>query len=72
MNVTGIATPETFDNTYLYLIHRSNEQVEIRRSFWYCRRIYFQEGSNVSSCQILFKVNDIELRAQLRQTNVKV
>jgi membrane fusion protein (multidrug efflux system) len=30
--------------------------------------IYFQEGSNVSKGQVLFKVNDLELRAQLRQT----
>jgi membrane fusion protein (multidrug efflux system) len=34
-------------------------------------RIYFQEGSNVSKGQVLFKVNDLELRAQLRQASTR-
>ncbi|TWI00627.1 membrane fusion protein (multidrug efflux system) [Flavobacterium tiangeerense] len=74
MNVTGIvATPETFDNNLsLSGSIEANEQVEIRSEVsGIVEGIYFQEGSNVSKGQILFKVNDIELRAQLRQTTTR-
>jgi membrane fusion protein (multidrug efflux system) len=74
LNVNGIiATPQTFDNNLsLSGSIEANEQVEIRSEVsGIVERIYFQEGSNVSKGQVLFKVNDIELRAQLRQMTTK-
>lgn len=71
MAVNGIvAKAETFDNNLaLSGSIEANEQVEIRSEVsGIVEGIYFQEGSNVSKGQVLFKVNDIELRAQLRQT----
>ena len=71
MNVNGIvATPQTFDNNLsLSGSIEANEQVEIRSEVsGIVEGIYFQEGSNVRKGQVLFKVNDLELRAQLRQT----
>jgi membrane fusion protein (multidrug efflux system) len=61
---------ETFDNNLsLSGSIEANEQVEIRSEVsGIVEGIYFKEGSNVSKGQVLFKVNDIELRAQLRQT----
>ncbi|CAM3500678.1 efflux RND transporter periplasmic adaptor subunit [Flavobacterium gelidilacus] len=50
----------------------ANEQVEIRSEIsGIVESIYFKEGTNVSKGQILFKVNDIELRAQLAQANTR-
>jgi membrane fusion protein (multidrug efflux system) len=50
----------------------ANEQVEIRSEVsGIVEGIYFQEGSNVSKGQVLFKVNDIELRAQLTQMQTR-
>nr|WP_315211823.1 efflux RND transporter periplasmic adaptor subunit [uncultured Flavobacterium sp.] len=74
MNVNGIvATPQTFDNNLsLSGSIEANEQVEIRSEVsGIVEAIYFQEGSNVSKGQVLFKVNDLELRAQLRQTSTR-
>lgn len=74
MNVTGIvAKPQTFDNNLsLSGSIEANEQVEIRSEVsGIVEAIYFQEGSNVSKGQVLFKVNDLELRAQLRQTSTR-
>ncbi|MFV8376790.1 efflux RND transporter periplasmic adaptor subunit [Flavobacterium sp. LB1P62] len=74
INVTGIVVhPETFDNNLsLSGSIEANEQVEIRSEVsGIVEGIYFQEGSNVSKGQVLFKVNDIELRAQLRQMTTK-
>jgi membrane fusion protein (multidrug efflux system) len=74
INVNGIiATPQTFDNNLsLSGSIEANEQVEIRSEVsGIVEGIYFQEGSNVSKGQVLFKVNDIELRAQLRQMTTK-
>lgn len=71
MSVNGIvASPQTFDNNLsLSGSIEANEQVEIRSEVsGIVEGIYFQEGSNVSKGQVLFKVNDLELRAQLRQT----
>ena len=71
INVTGIvAAPQTFDNNLsLSGSIEANEQVEIRSEVsGIVEAIYFQEGSTVSKGQVLFKVNDLELRAQLRQT----
>ena len=50
----------------------ANEQVEIRSEVsGIVENIAFKEGSNVSKGQLLFKVNDIELRAQLAQANTR-
>ncbi|MEC5166536.1 membrane fusion protein (multidrug efflux system) [Flavobacterium sp. PL11] len=64
---------ETFDNNLsLSGSIEANEQVEIRSEVsGIVEGIYFQEGSNVSKGQVLFKVNDIELKAQLRQTSTR-
>lgn len=74
MSVNGIIVqPQTFDNNLsLSGSIEANEQVEIRSEVsGIVEGIYFQEGSNVSKGQVLFKVNDLELKAQLRQTATK-
>ena len=74
MNVSGIiARPQTFDNNLsLSGSIEANEQVEIRSEVsGIVEGIYFKEGSNVTKGQLLFKVNDAELRAQLRQATTK-
>ncbi|MGO4903958.1 efflux RND transporter periplasmic adaptor subunit [Flavobacterium sp. W20_MBD1_R3] len=74
MNVNGVVvTLQTFDNNLsLSGSIEANEQVEIRSEVsGIVEGIYFQEGSNVSKGQVLFKVNDLELRAQLRQTSTR-
>ncbi len=73
-NVNGIVVhSQTFDN-YLSLSGsiEANEQVEIRSEIsGIVEEIHFNEGGNVSKGQVLFKVNDLELRAQLGQANTK-
>lgn len=50
----------------------ANEQIEIRSEVsGIVENIAFTEGSAVSKGQVLFKVNDIELRAQLAQAKTK-
>jgi len=74
MRVTGIVVkPQTFDNNLsLSGSIEANEQVEIRSEIsGIVESINFQEGSFVTKGQLLFKVNDVELRAQLRQTQTK-
>ncbi len=74
MRVTGIVvTPQTFDNNLsLSGSIEANEQVEIRSEVsGIVESINFTEGSNVTKGQLLFKVNDIELRAQLGQAKTK-
>jgi membrane fusion protein (multidrug efflux system) len=74
MSVNGIIVqPQTFDNNLsLSGSIEANEQVEIRSEVsGIVEGIYFQEGSNVSKGQVLFKVNDLELKAQFRQTATK-
>jgi membrane fusion protein (multidrug efflux system) len=74
MSVTGIVIqPTTFDNNLsLSGSVEANEQIEIRSEVsGIVEGIYFQEGSMVSKGQLLFKVNDIELRAQLTQASTK-
>jgi len=74
MTVGGIvAKTETFDNNLsLSGSIEANEQVEIRSEVsGIVESINFQEGSFVSKGQLLFKVNDAELRAQLRQAQTK-
>lgn len=72
--VTGVVVqPSTFDNNLsLSGSLEANEQIEIHSEVsGIVEGIYFQEGSNVSKGQLLFKVNDIELRAQLAQASTK-
>jgi len=68
-----IVKGQTFDNNLsLSGSIEANEQVEIRSEVsGIVEKIYFQEGSNVSEGQVLFKINDIELRAQLAQAKTK-
>lgn len=50
----------------------ANEQVEIRSEVsGIVEGIYFDEGTFVKKGQVLFKVNDIELKAQLQQAVTK-
>jgi len=50
----------------------ANENVEIRSEVsGLVEKIYFTEGQTVSKGQVLVKVNDIELRAQLLQAKTK-
>jgi membrane fusion protein (multidrug efflux system) len=56
------------DNLSLSGSIEANEQIEIRSEVsGVVESINFTEGSSVSQGQVLFKVNDIELRAQLAQ-----
>jgi membrane fusion protein (multidrug efflux system) len=74
MRLSGIVVqPETFDNNLsLSGSIEANERVEIRSEVsGIVESINFQEGGNVSKGQLLFKVNDTELRAQLSQANTK-
>lgn len=67
-NVSGIVLkPQVFaDNLSLSGSVEANEQIEIRSEVsGIVESINFTEGSSVSKGQVLFKVNDIELRAQL-------
>src|SRR6187402_2900549 len=72
--VTGIVIkPTTFDNNLsLSGSIEANEQVEIHSEVsGIVEGIYFTEGSFINKGQVLFKVNDIELKAQLRQASTK-
>ena len=74
MTVEGIvAKTETFDNNLsLSGSIEANEQVEIRSEVsGIVESINFKEGSFVSKGQLLFRVNDAELRALLRQAMTK-
>lgn len=66
--VTGIiAVPEEFDDNLLLAGSiEANEQVEIRSEIpGVVEAINFKEGTQVSKGQVLLRVNDMELRAQL-------
>jgi membrane fusion protein (multidrug efflux system) len=68
VTVTGIiAIPEKFaDNLSLSGTLEANEQVEIRSEIiGVVEAINFEEGTEVSKGQVLLKVNDREMRAQL-------
>ena len=70
-NVSGIVLkPQAFaDNLALSGSIEANESVDIRSEVsGIAESINFDEGASVSKGQILFKVNDIELRAQLGKT----
>jgi len=62
-----VLQPQKFnDNISLSGTIEANEQIDIRSEVsGVVESINFQEGSKVSQGQILFKVNDIELQAQL-------
>jgi membrane fusion protein (multidrug efflux system) len=64
-----VVSPEKFSNIISVSGSiEANEQVEIRSEVsGMVEKIYFKEGTNVTKGQLLFKVNDIELRAQLAQ-----
>lgn len=72
--VTGIVLkPQVFsDNLSLSGSIDANEQIEVRSEVaGVVESINFQEGSYVSKGQQLFKINDLELRAQLSQARTK-
>jgi len=72
--VTGLVVQtSTFDNNLsLSGSIEANEQIEIHSEVsGIVEGIYFTEGSYVNKGQVLFKVNDIELRAQLKQAQTK-
>lgn len=66
-----ILQPRVFDdNLTLSGTLEANEQVDIRSEVsGIVESINFDEGSNVKKGQILFRVNDIELRAQLSKAS---
>ncbi|MES2747854.1 MAG: efflux RND transporter periplasmic adaptor subunit [Bacteroidota bacterium] len=68
-----VITPQDFSNTIsLSGSIEANEQIEIRSEVsGIVENISFTEGSQVSKGQVLLKVNDIELRAQLAQARTK-
>jgi membrane fusion protein (multidrug efflux system) len=72
--VTGLVVKtSTFDNNLsLSGSIEANEQVEIHSEVsGIVEGIYFDEGTNVNKGQVLFKVNDVELKAQLQQASTK-
>lgn len=74
MTVSGIVVKlQAFENNLsLSGSIEANEQVEIRSEVsGIVDRIYFSEGSNVAKGQLLIKVNDAEIRAQLAQASTK-
>lgn len=68
-----VVVPKEFSNTIsLSGSIEANEQIEIRSEVsGIVETISFTEGSDVSKGQVLFKVNDIELRAQLAQAKTR-
>ncbi|NJW52486.1 efflux RND transporter periplasmic adaptor subunit [Salinimicrobium oceani] len=62
-----VLVPQNFaENLSLSGSLEANEQVELRSEIsGVVEQINFKEGSKVSKGQVLFKVNDLELRAQL-------
>ncbi|MFA7687379.1 MAG: efflux RND transporter periplasmic adaptor subunit [Moheibacter sp.] len=50
----------------------ADEKIEVRSEVsGIVERIYFNEGSRVSKGQVLVKINDVELQAQLRQAETR-
>ena len=62
-----VVAPEEFANTLsLSGSIEANEQVELRSEVsGIAQKIYFEEGARVSKGQVLVKIDDVELRAQL-------
>jgi len=74
MHVQGyVAEPKDFSNTLsLTGTIEADEQVTIQSEIsGLVRKIYFKEGSLVSKGQLLLKIDDSELRAQLAQAKTK-
>ena len=74
ITVSGVVVkPQTFANELsLSGSIDANEQVEIRSEIsGIVEGIYFTEGTTVKKGQVLLKVNDIELRAQLSEMATK-
>lgn len=72
MGVEGkVLRPEKFaENLTLSGTLKANEEIEIRSEIsGIVESINFEEGTKVSQGQVLFRVNDIELRAQLSKVN---
>lgn len=72
--VTGIVLKSQVfsDNLSLSGSIEANEQIEVRSEVsGVVESINFQEGSYVSKGQLLLKINDLELRAQLSQAKTK-
>ncbi|RNI31053.1 efflux RND transporter periplasmic adaptor subunit [Rufibacter latericius] len=74
MRVSGIvATPKEFANSLSVTGSiEANEQIEVRGQVsGLVRGIYFTEGGNVRKGQVLVKIDDSELRAQLAQAQTR-
>ena len=72
VNVMVVEGKTFKDNLSLSGSIEANEQVEIRSEVsGIVESIHFQEGSSVSKGQVLLKINDVELRAQLAQAKTK-
>ena len=74
MRVSGVVvTPSRFDNTVSVTgAIDANEEVEIKGdASGLIRGIYFTEGTNVRKGQVLVKIDDSELRAQLANAVTK-
>ncbi len=74
MKVNGVVVkPTSFSNSLSVSGSiEANEQVQIRSEVsGLVKEIYFQEGSNVSKGQLLLRIDDSELQAQLAQAVTK-
>jgi len=74
MAVSGLVVqPQEFENTLsLSGSIDANEQIELRSEVsGVAEKIYFEEGAKVNKGQVLVKINDIELRAQLGQARTR-
>lgn len=74
MAVNGVVVkPEQFSNILsLSGSIEANEQVELSSEVsGIAEKIYFEEGKKVAQGQVLVKINDIELRAQLGQAQTR-
>lgn len=74
MAVSGIVVkPQEFANTLsLSGSIEANEQVQLRSEVsGIAEKIYFTEGTKVTKGQVLIKINDVELRAQLNQAQTR-
>jgi membrane fusion protein (multidrug efflux system) len=74
MRVNGIVIqPQSFANNLSVTGSiEANEQIEVRSEIsGLVRSISFEEGSTVTKGQVLLKIDDSELRAQLAQTQTK-
>jgi membrane fusion protein (multidrug efflux system) len=74
MRVSGVVVqPQNFANTLAVTGSvEANEQVEIRSQVpGLIRSISFEEGSKVKKGQVLLKIDDTELRAQLSQAQTR-